>query len=422
MQKTACICTIGDEILIGQIVDTNSSLIANKLNLLGYRVDSMISISDNYDTIVDTLEDLINKYKIVIVTGGLGPTKDDITKHALATISKSNCLVYNEQQLSLIQKMCSLRGIELSQLNRDQALVPENSDIIVNYRGTAPGHLFKFNLDSSTSYLVSLPGVPYEMEDMIDRALLTISQSDIDNRFIYHKVINTFGIPESTLAHKISSWEDSLPKGISLAYLPNPISGVRLRLSTYSGDRIECVNKVEESTNSLKVLLEDDIYGYEDDTLESVVLSLLSQNNLTLSIAESCTGGNISSRLVSVPNASRVYLGGVIAYSNNIKNKILNVDIEVINRFGAVSRECVEQMALGVMNKYDSSLSLATTGIAGPSGDTLDKPIGLIWISVATKNGVYSHKFISSGDRVRNIQRFSSEALNFLRKTLLKII
>lgn len=419
MLNSACVCTIGDEILIGQIIDTNSSFIANKLNLLGYKVESMVSIADNLESIVETLNNLIENHKIVVVTGGLGPTKDDITKQALSIISNSKSLIYNQSQLSLIKEICKVREIELSDLNRDQALVPDTSEVIINYRGTAPGHIFKVDKNGYTNYLISLPGVPYEMEDMIDRALSTISAYEKSTSFIYHKVINTFGIPESVLASKISDWEDSLPKGVHLAYLPSPISGVKLRLSTYSGDFAESIKKVDESAISLSDILKDDIYGYEDDTLESVVLSILSSMNMSLSIAESCTGGSIISRLVSIPNSSKVIIGGVTAYANDIKTKVLNVNTNTIDLFGAVSKECAEEMAIGIKNNFNSDYSIATTGIAGPSGGTEKKPIGLLWIAVATPNGVYTHKFVSKGDRIRNIQRFSSESLNFLRKVII---
>jgi len=410
---TASVCTIGDEILIGQIVDTNSAYISKELNSIGIKVNFMLSVPDEEEQIVNYLNLSLSRSDIVIVTGGLGPTKDDITKNALATLSGSSRLVYNEDQLTIIRSICLKRGIELSNLNRDQSLVPEQCEVLTNSMGTAPGILLR----KDGKLLFSLPGVPYEMANLMKKVTGEIIKTkDIED--IYHKTVITFGIPESSLANKIAGWEDNLPIDIKLAYLPDPLTGVKLRLSKYGGNINDSKKAIEAHFATLKEILGNAVYGEDNQTLETVVLSFLKSKSATLSTAESCTGGKISSMITSVPGSSSVFAGGIIAYSNEVKIKTLGVNPAILSESGAVSEECVRAMAQGARNIFNTTYAVATSGIAGPDGGSEDKPSGTVWIAVAGPDFLVAKKAIFGGDRLRNIDRFSSETLNFLRLNL----
>ena len=410
---TASVCTIGDEILIGQIVDTNSAYISKELNSIGIKVNFMLSVPDEEEQIVNYLNLSLSRSDIVIVTGGLGPTKDDITKNALATLSGSSRLVYNEDQLTIIRSICLKRGIELSDLNRDQSLVPEQCEVLTNSMGTAPGILLR----KDGKLLFSLPGVPYEMANLMKKVTGEIIKAkDIED--IYHKTVITFGIPESSLANKIAGWEDNLPNDIKLAYLPDPLTGVKLRLSKYGGNINDSKKAIEAHFATLKEILGNAVYGEDNQTLETVVLSFLKSKSATLSTAESCTGGKISSMITSVPGSSSVFAGGIIAYSNEVKIKTLGVNPAILSESGAVSEECVRAMAQGARNIFNTTYAVATSGIAGPDGGSEDKPSGTVWIAVAGPDFLVAKKAIFGGDRLRNIDRFSSETLNFLRLNL----
>ncbi len=425
--KNAAICTIGDEILIGQIVDTNSSHIAQELNSIGVKVEYMSSIGDDHSIIIKNLKKLINNYDIIIVTGGLGPTKDDITKKALGELFGSNGTYTHNAQLSVIKEILTVRGIEISDINLAQADVPNGCEVIVNKLGTAPCMVFRFN-DSdlkNNPTIYSLPGVPFEAIGLLPD-IMTDIKSHNKLYDIYHKTVVTFGIPESTLAKMIEKWENSLPSDIKLAYLPNPIVGVRLRLSIYGGDEKEEKRRIREQFDILRTILSDSIYGEGSDSLQSVIGELLIKGHKTLSVAESCTGGKIASLITSVPGASKYFTGSIVSYDNRIKEEILGVDREILIRYGAVSKECVEAMAIGVRRVMKSDYSLSTTGIAGPDGGSKEKPVGTIWIAVSYLNKitnqdeVISRKLQFNSDRERNIERFSSNALNLLRLELLK--
>jgi len=411
----ACICTIGDEILIGQIVDTNSAYISRELNRLGIKVSSIVSIGDNIQEIEETLRELTEKYPIVITTGGLGPTKDDITKNALLRLTGTNESCINNEQLNIIQEICSRRGIELSELNRNQALVPISCSVLVNTKGTAPGMFFKTG--SKDSLLFSLPGVPYEMESLMTKVSELIV-NNIKTEHITHKTIVTFGIAESMLSALLDQWERALPPQIKLAYLPNPAIGIRLRLSVYGGDKIDANELTSKYSNELKGILGDIIYGESDDTLESVIFKILLNGRKTVSVAESCTGGRISSNLTSIPGSSEIFKGGIVAYSNESKIAILGVNSKIIEKYGAVSKECAEEMAIGARKIFSSDYAISATGVSGPNGGTSEKPVGTIWIAVSGDGFVVSKRAIFSGDRERNTIRFSSDALNFLRLVL----
>lgn len=417
---TATICTIGDEILIGQIVDTNSSFISKELNRLGIKVNKMISIADNEDEIISSVKRCADNSDIVIVTGGLGPTKDDITKAALAKLSSCNTFHFDDNQLDIVTKICTKRGIELSELNRYQAYVPDSCKVLANTLGTAPGMMFTISdeQNKSRTLVFSLPGVPFEMAALMPEVVKQIVEN-FETEYIYHKTISTFGIPESTLAKQLEDWENALPQMVKLAYLPNPLTGVRLRLSIYGGFKEHSLKLAEPLIAELKAILGDSIYGEDQDTLESVISDLLRKSSATLSTAESCTGGKIATLITSLPNSSDIYKGSVIAYENDVKSHVLNVDEEILKKYGAVSKECVTAMAHGVRKLIGSDYAIATSGIAGPGGATANKPVGMLWIAVAGPDFCDTRSVVFSGDRLRNIDRFSSESLNFLRLKLI---
>lgn len=415
----ASICTIGDEILIGQIIDTNSSHISLALNKLGIKVTRMLSIGDDLDTIVNSLEGELLKNDIVIVTGGLGPTKDDITKNALARLSGSQSYVTDERQLEIIHNILSARGLDVLDINLAQASVPDKCEVIPNKLGTAPVMVFRFEEErfGHPATLYSLPGVPFEALGALDDILEDIRfHNNISD--IYHRTIMTYGVAESALSKMIEEWEDSLPSDIHLAYLPNQLTGVRLRLSIYGGIREEEEARIEAETARLKAILGNIIYSDREDTLQGCIGRLLSGFGKTLSAAESCTGGTISELITSVPGSSGYYLGSVTSYANEIKTKVLGVPEEIIAEYGAVSRECVAAMAEGVRKLTGSDFSVATSGIAGPGGGSADKPVGLVWIGVSSDKGTETFQTIFKGDRKRNMERFAATALNYLRVKL----
>ncbi len=428
--KTAAICTIGDEILIGQIVDTNSSAIAIELNNIGIKVCRMISISDDGTDIKQSIKSLLHNFDIVIVTGGLGPTKDDITKKALAELSGSRGDIFHEGQMQVIERILAHRGIDISDINRAQAMVPDTCEVMVNRKGTAPGMIFRFSPADFTHcpVLYSLPGVPFEAIGLLPDVM-----ADIRRHFaldsIYHKTITTYGIAESTLAKMIEPWEDALPSDMHLAYLPNPLTGVKLRLSIYGGDRDEEITRIDREFAKVMPIIGDAVYGEGDDTLQSVIAKRLTESGLTLSVAESCTGGFLASLFTAMPGASKYFYGSVTSYDNSVKENILNVSIETIAEHGAVSRECAEAMALGVSRALNTDFAVSTTGIAGPDGGSEDKPVGTVWVGVAYpdtdhpgKTAVISRMFRFNNDRYTNIQRFAGSALNLLRTVLCSVL
>lgn len=419
--KQASICTIGDEILIGQVVDTNSSHISQALNSLGIKVSRMLSIGDEHDTIVNALSDELSQNDIVIVTGGLGPTKDDITKKALADLSGAASYRTDERQLEIVKRILSARGIEALDINLAQASVPETCEVIPNRLGTAPIMVFRFEESRFGHYctLYSLPGVPFEAIGALPDIL-----EDIKERFdiadIHHRTVMTFGIPESVLAKTIESWEDALPEDMHLAYLPDPIKGVRLRLSIYGGESKDQIARIEAEIAKLRPILADALYSEQDDTLQECIGRMLASHGKTVSAAESCTGGTISALFTEVPGSSEYYLGSVTSYANSVKTEVLGVNPEVLEKYGAVSSECVAQMAEGVRRLTGSDFSVATSGIAGPGGGSDTKPVGLVWIGVSSQMGTETLKMVFRGDRKRNIERFAASALDTLRRKLIK--
>ena len=415
---TASICTIGDEILIGQIVDTNSAVISQELGRIGVRVREMISVGDIKDEIAQTIENELKKNNIVIVTGGLGPTKDDVTKSVLYDLSCSSRYVMNDEQLDIIHQILSSRGLDVMEINRRQASVPENCRVIPNRLGTAPVMSVRFPREKfgHEAVLYSMPGVPFETKGALPDVM-----SDIMDIFalsaITHRTVMTYGIAESALAEKISEWEDALPGNIRLAYLPDPLKGVALRLSVYENEgRKSAPELIEEQLRTLRSVLKDDIYSENGETLQEVVGKLLRTEGKTVSTAESCTGGLIASLLTSVPGASDYYLGSVVSYAVSVKENVLGVPAEIIDKYGVVSSECVAAMAEGVRKLTGSDYSVATSGVAGPGGGSESTPVGLVWVGVSSAAETKTMKFNFRNDRLRNIERFAGSALDGLRR------
>ncbi|MBO6082255.1 MAG: CinA family nicotinamide mononucleotide deamidase-related protein [Bacteroidales bacterium] len=409
----ASICTIGDEILIGQVVDTNSAEIARALGSLGIRVRRMVSIADDREAILNTLANELKDNDIVLTTGGLGPTKDDITKAALAELSGSKNYVEHPGQLARIHEILAARGLDVLDINRAQALVPDTCEVIVNQRGTAPVMVFRFpeGRFGSPATLYSLPGVPFEATAALPDVLQDI-RAHHEVATIYHRNIMTYGIAESALSKKIEAWEDALPAEMHLAYLPDPVTGVRLRLSIYGADEAAKA-RAEAEIGRLKAILGDAVYADGDDTLEHALGALLKARGKTLSVAESCTGGEISHLITTVPGSSNYYLGSVTSYAIPVKEKVLGVPPETIEKYGVVSSEVAAAMAEGVRRLTGSDYAVSTTGVAGPGNDG-PNPEGLVWVGIASPKGTKTKKFQFRNDRKRNIQRFSASALHFL--------
>jgi len=407
------IITIGDEILIGQIVDTNSAWIAEQCNLNGIEIYQITSVHDDHNHILEALKKAEEKVDLVIITGGLGPTKDDITKNTLCEYFNTK-LVFHEPTFEHIKNRFEKRNIDINKLNRDQALVPSNCTVLFNKLGTAPGMWFEKN----DTIFVSVPGVPFEMKYLIEHELFPRLVNSGKTKSIYHKTVLTQGLPESMLAMKIEHWENALPKNIKLAYLPSPMA-VRLRLSATGKIKSELEILVENEVEKLQQIIPDHIYGYNNETMAEVIGRKLKQNGKILAVAESCTGGYISHLITSVPGCSAFYNGSVTAYSNEIKEKILGVKTETLFDFGAVSEEVAKEMAVGVRQVLNADISVATTGIAGPDGGSEEKPVGTVWIAVATENTVIAQNFVYGDNRERNILRSSQTALQLLRKITL---
>lgn len=416
--KNACIVTIGDEILIGQVLDTNSRHLALALEEIGIHVQRMLSIADSADEIKNTLTRELSQNDIVITTGGLGPTKDDITKGVLARITGSISLVRHPGQLQKVHAILQSRGLDILPVNLAQADVPDTAEVIVNQLGTAPIMIFRNVNGGGTLY--SLPGVPHEAVGAIPSVVEDI-QKHQQLSSILHRNVMVYGIAESALSELIAPWEDALPEGMHLAYLPNPLTGIRLRLSCYGGNSQEKKEKMEAEMAKLKPILGKMLYADEDSNLETAVGKLLKSHGLTVSAAESCTGGEIAHLFTSVPGSSAYFLGSVTSYAISVKESVLGVPAQTIEKFGVVSSEVVAAMAEGVRKLTGSDYSVATTGLAGPGGDAFN-PEGTVWVGVATPKRTVTAKFNYKNDRLRNIERFAASALNFLRLQILEEI
>lgn len=411
----ATICTIGDEILIGQIVDTNSAHIATLLEENGIGVHRMLSISDRSEDIIQSLEAALRESDIVITTGGLGPTKDDITKPALAQLSGSTGYRRDERQEAIVHRILCSRGIDILPNNLAQADVPDKAEVIPNELGTAPLMAFRFEGGKS---LYALPGVPHEAVGALPSILDDIRRHYPSAGHILHRSLMVYGIAESALSVKIAPWEDSLKADdIHLAYLPNTLTGIRLRLSTSTGSPEQQQEKIERQIGRLKTLLGDLIYSEQDDCLENAVGRMLKSAGKTVSAAESCTGGEIAHLLTTIPGSSAYFLGSVTSYAVSVKEKVLGVRPETIATHGVVSAEVAAEMAEGVRRLTGSDYAVSTTGLAGPGGDD-QNPEGTVWIGVASAEGTVTVKKQFRNDRKRNIERFAAAALNELRKVI----
>ncbi|MBL7914119.1 MAG: competence/damage-inducible protein A [Bacteroidia bacterium] len=406
------IITIGDELLIGQVIDTNSAWMATRLNEAGIRVKQMTSVSDDPEHITKELKAALNRSAIVLITGGLGPTKDDLTKDTLCRFFNTT-LVEDPKVVHDLTVYFKSRGRELTETNRKQAEIPANCTPVYNKNGTAPGMWFDFE----GKVIVSMPGVPYEMKAMMDEIVIPKLSSLFRLPKVSHQTIITTGVGESFLSDLLEPWETRLPPYFKLAYLPST-GMVRLRLSCYqSNDSLEV--QLMEEVKKAKLLIGKYIYGYNDDTPEKIVGKLLIEKNQTLAVAESCTGGYISHLITSVPGSSTYYIGSTISYANEVKTRFLGVSQEVIADKGAVSEEVAKAMAEGVRSTLGSTWALSTTGIAGPGGGTADKPVGTVWIGLAGPNVLIAKKFQFGNDRLRNIQITAISAFTMLRKEIL---
>ena len=410
----ASIITIGDEILIGQIVDTNSVSIARQLNTAGITVAEKLSIGDDAAQITNTLSRAIATTQVVIITGGLGPTKDDITKHTLAKFFNST-LVKNEAVAIHVRAMLTARGIEYNELNQSQALVPECCTVLHNAHGTAPGMWFEAE---NGSIIISLPGVPFEMEHLMEDEVMPRLKEHFALHANIHRTMITSGLPESMLAERIAAWEEALPTHIKLAYLPSP-NIVRLRLSTYDSDDEQAArSEIEALFDQLYEIIPEHIVGFENASVQELVHHILTENNLTLAVAESCTGGTIASRFTAMAGASAYFRCGVVAYANEIKTDILGVNPDDIAQYGAVSEAVARQMAEGARRISGADYAIATTGIAGPTGGSEAKPVGTVWMAVATPTRTLSRMRPSGTDRGQIINRASAYAIEMLYNIL----
>lgn len=405
------IITIGDEILIGQIVDTNSAWIAEKLNEAGFTVVRKLTVGDRRDEIADAVTGALASSDAVIITGGLGPTKDDITKTTLAELFGGE-MVQDEETFRRNESILTSRGIAYNGLNRAQAMVPRTAKVLQNLHGTAPGMWFEQN----GKVVVSLPGVPFEMKELMLGEVLPRLCSHFRKSRVVHRTAVTFGLAESVLAETISAWERALPPYLHLAYLPSP-SQIRLRLSAYDvGNREE--EEMERQFGMLEKIIPEYFIGYGEESVASAAAALLTARGYTLATAESCTGGALSASFTAMAGASDYFLGGVVSYSNEVKVRVLGVSPETLRLHGAVSRETALEMAEGVRRLCGSDYALSTTGIAGPSGGTPEKPVGTVWIGLATPQGVTARRFMFAKLRTQNIERACANAANMLRMEL----
>lgn len=412
----ATIVTIGDEILIGQIVDTNSSFIAKSLDKIGIQITEMLSISDDKKHILDTFASLQNKVDLVIITGGLGPTKDDITKHTFCEYFEDT-LVENEAVLAhVIQLIEGFYKRPITQMNRDQALVPSKCQVLFNKAGTAPGMWMK---KENTVY-ISLPGVPYEMKYLVQEVIIPKVIEEYDRPYIIHKTILTYGEGESRIAERIEDWENRLPQCIKLAYLPAP-GRVRLRLSARGTNKELLENAIDQNVQSLTKIIGDIIVGFdEDETIEVVIGRLLTQQHKTIATAESCTGGKLAERLTSVAGASAYFRGSVVSYATDTKVTVLGVNQQTIDEHSVVSSEVASEMAVGIQKLMQTDYAIATTGNAGPTKETGKAEVGTVFIALATPNEVIVEEFNFGQPREKVIDRAVNKAFELLMKENLK--
>jgi len=410
------IITIGDEILIGQIVDTNSVFIAQELNKIGISVHQITSIQDDREHILSTLKDANSRADVVIITGGLGPTKDDITKHTFLEYF-DDTLVQDQKVLDHIEELFKkIVTTPISDMNRGQAMVPSKSKMLFNKYGTAPGIWIK----KDKTVFIAMPGVPFEMKALMEFEVIPKLKSEFNRPFIYHKTIRTYGLGESAIAQRIEDWEEQLPKHIKLAYLPS-FGSVRLRLSGKGNDENELKISVEKEFEKIYSLLEDILPSTEgeDQDIAMTLNTLLASKNNTLCFAESCTGGELAAAFTLNPGASKSFKGGIITYATQMKEDILNVPHAVIDEFSVVSGEVAEKMAASAKALFKADYAIATTGNAGPSKGDSDAEIGTVFIGLATPNGVISEKYQLGKNREQVVKKAVNKAFELLLKELM---
>jgi nicotinamide-nucleotide amidase len=409
----AAIITIGDELLIGQTVDTNSAWMGAELSKAGFDVNRMTSIHDRRDDILNALGEASGKTDVVLITGGLGPTSDDITKQTLCEFFNTR-LILDKVVLRMIEEMMSRRNFPMNENNRRQAEVPESCRVLTNATGTAPGMWFE---KEGTVY-ISMPGVPYEMKYIMTEHIIPELNRRFTSQTIIHRNIMTYGEFEARLAERLTGFEAALPENIKLAYLP--ASGViKLRLTAAGAVKKHLTNQIEGQVSKLYQIIPEIIFGENEDSLEMVIGKLLKEKNYSVCTAESCTGGEIAHMITSVPGSSAWYKGSVIAYANSVKTQLLDIHDDIIEKYGAVSEAVVHDMALGARNLMKTDFAVATSGIAGPDGGTEAKPVGTVWIAVSSEKGVVTEKRVFGNDRITNIKRFSLAGLNLLRKQII---
>lgn len=412
----AAIITIGDEILIGQIVDTNSGFIAKALDAVGVEVAEMRSISDNKNHILQTFRDLQNNFDLVIITGGLGPTKDDITKHTICEYFDDHLIVDEAVLAHVVHIIEKVMKRPASQINKDQALVPSKSSVLFNQYGTAPG----IWIQKEQTVFVSLPGVPYEMKYLMQDQVLPKVIETFDRTLIIHKTIMTYGQGESLVAERIEDWENNLPSYISLAYLPSP-GRVRLRLTARGTDLELLENTLHDLIQKLTDLIGDIIVGFdENETIQEMLSRLLIQKNRTLSLAESCTGGTIASMITAISGVSSFFKGSVVTYATASKSDVLKVSAEAIEKYGVVSEFVASEMAVNAQKLFQSDFAVATTGVAGPNKGDDDAEVGTVCIAIATPQNTVVEIFNFGTPREKVIQRAATKALEMLHKEILK--
>lgn len=412
----ATIVTIGDEILIGQIVDTNSGFIAKALDKIGIRVQEMLSISDDKQHILNTLSGLQNKVDLVIITGGLGPTKDDITKKTLCEYMEDS-LVYDEKVLAHVTKLIEdYFKRPITQLNKDQSLVPSKCEVLFNQVGTAPGMW----MQKGDTIFISLPGVPYEMKYLVENEIIPRLVEKFNRPYILHRTLLTYGVGESLLAERIEVWEDNLPEYIKLAYLPSP-GRVRLRLTARGADKQLLQDAMEAEIAKLQPQIEDCLVGFEEeDTLEVVLGRLLTKEGLTIATAESCTGGKIAALLSSVSGASKYFKGSLVSYATQVKEDVLKIPSDLIDTYSVVSAEVAQAMALSAQKLFNVDYVIATTGNAGPLKGEADAEVGTVFIGVATPQGVLVEEFNFGQPREKVIDRAVNKGMELIYKEILK--
>ena len=412
----ATIVTIGDEILIGQIVDTNSGFIAKSLDKIGVEVSEMISISDDKNHILNTFATLQNKVDLVIITGGLGPTKDDVTKKTFCDYFEDELVVDQKVLTHVTQLIEGFYKRTITQINKDQALVPSKCTVLHNQVGTAPGMWMK----KEDTVFISLPGVPFEMKYLVEHEIIPKVVAEYDRPYIIHRTILTYGQGESLVAERIEEWENNLPEFIKLAYLP-ALGRVRLRLSARGTDKKILEEALEENIKSLDAIIHDIIVGFdEDETIEVVIGKMLKKQNKTLSTAESCTGGMIAQVLTSVSGASQYFTGAVVSYATEAKINVLGVSESLINDYSVVSKEVVSSMALNIKEMMKTDYAIATTGNAGPSKGDSDAEIGTVFIAIATPVDIIVEEFNFGQPREKVIDRAVFKSLELLQKEILK--